>query len=583
MLVQALAAYADRYLGEQLSDESMEEKPVPVLLEIGKDGEFLGATRRYHTVKRGKKEVRIPLPMMVPRSPVPRNSGVYPLLGVDDIKYVLGCGPWTTEKDRANHAERHAGFVELIERAAQATGDEALSACARFYDRPEQVEAARTALGKEKTGTLIGLSREGALNTRAAVRDYWRRHYENAAAQRASGDFECLISGKRGPIALTHEKIKGLAGLGGQPAGVALMSFDKDAFRSYGWDQNINSPVAPDRAMAYVLALNDLLKPGSTRRRDCAGIAFVFWTRDPDKTNYISVIEEPTEEDVQNLLSFDSRADLDPNQFYMAGLGANGARLVVRYWVSEALPAVRANLRAWFNGLKMIGAEHPPRMWQLRQALGSDGNQVPGSRTLALVRRAIEGPSKPLGKSVLAAVMTRLRADQDLRRNPAAMGLVRICINDAGREGQKAMSEELDAGQNNGAYLCGRLLAVYEGLQWTANKRAGEREVNVSVADRYYSLASTNPSVAFPKLEDLGRKHLKKLSRSARGAMIAIEKEIVQLHDAIGTGEGRRFPGALSLVDQGRFALGYYHQRAQNFENARLFKEANEENEGEQA
>ena len=57
-----------------------------------------------------------------------------------------------------------------------------------------------------------------------------------------------MISGRVGLIAATHDKIKGAASLGGQSAGVALMSFDKAAFRSYGWEKNANSPVSPDRA-----------------------------------------------------------------------------------------------------------------------------------------------------------------------------------------------------------------------------------------------------------------------------------------------------------------------------------------------
>ncbi len=59
-----------------------------------------------------------------------------------------------------------------------------------------------------------------------------------------AGVAECLISGRTGPVAPTHEKIKGLANLGGQSTGVSLMSFDKEAFRSYGWDQCDNSPVS---------------------------------------------------------------------------------------------------------------------------------------------------------------------------------------------------------------------------------------------------------------------------------------------------------------------------------------------------
>jgi hypothetical protein len=31
--------------------------------------------------------------------------------------------------------------------------------------------------------------------------------------------------------------------------------------------------------MAYVLALNDLLKPGSPHRKDFGDVAFLFWVR----------------------------------------------------------------------------------------------------------------------------------------------------------------------------------------------------------------------------------------------------------------------------------------------------------------
>lgn len=128
------------------------------------------------------------------------------------------------------------------------------------------------------------------------------------------------------------------------------------------------------------------------------------------------------------------------------------------------------------------------------------------------------------------------------------------------------MSAQMDEGQQHSAYLCGRLLAVYESLQYQAH----DGEVNQSVADRYYTLASTYPALAFPKLEDLGQKHLRKLRRAeTRGIGVNISKEIDQLHLAIEQAAGFRFPAGQGLIDQGRFALGYHHQRAHQFEQAR--------------
>jgi CRISPR-associated protein Csd1 len=586
MFVQALAAFTDNTpeLRQQLEDESWEEKPVPYLIEVDHQGRFLAAIPRLVTVVRGKKSFEVGAPLPVPRSPVNRNSGLHPLLTADDIKYVLGPGGWTGPDQVQNSQERHRAFIELICKAASATGDTGLGACARFYAQPEEVQKARDALKSAKPGTIVALSSGGPLVSTPATRAFWRTHYQAAARLRVAqgGEGECLISGVRGPIAPTHEKVKGLAALGGQPAGVALMSFDKEAFRSYGWDQNANSPVSPDRAMAYILALNHLLQPGGPHRRDVSGVAFVFWTRTPSTFDPWSCIEQPSPEDVQFLLNMNPLADPDPNEFYLAGIGANGARLQIRCWVTGTLEQIKANLRGWFQGLQMAdvyqgGLAALPRMYQLCAAMDREGTP-PANRVLALVRRALGGPSQKLGLPILATVLGRLRADESKRADAAALGLVRLSVNDSIATGVTPMSESLDQDQKNGAYLCGRLLAVFEAAQYYAHRpepQGGkdsdgpEVKINVTVVDRYFSLASTFPALAFPKLEDLNQKHMRKLRKARPGLAFMFTNTIDGLMSDIALDSGFRFPSQLDLVDQGRFVLGYHHQRASQLEAAR--------------
>jgi len=573
VFVQALAAYTDEYLSEDLKADAWEEKPVPFLIGIGPEGSFLGITERFRDETRGKKTFAVPNQLQVPRSPVNRNSGLHPLLAADDIKYVLGAGAWTPPRDEQNATARHEAFVRLIQRAAAETHDPGLAACAIFYQRSDQVQAARDALNNAKPGAVIALSVDGPLVLRPAVRAFWNDHYRRAFGERvaAGGTGECMISGRVGPIAPTHEKIKGTSSLGGQAAGVSLMSFDKPAFRSYGWEQNLNSPVSPDRAMAYVLALNDLLRIDKGHRRDIAGTGFIYWTRKPEQFDPMSIAEQANHEQVSALLRLDPKAAPDPNMFYMAGLSGNGARLQIRYWVAESLSDVKANLKGWFEGLGIIALSgfpaYPPGIWQLRFAIDWEGE--PGERrVVALIRRAIEGKSKPLGYDILTAVLARLRhapektsAGPDKQRErftPARLGLLRLCLNDISK-GETYMTEALDTGQNDPAYLCGRLLAEYENLQEAVYRAAGESKINVTVADRYYSLASTNPKIAFPRIEENAKTHFRKLRRDNPGAMVAIERRVIELHEKVGT----QFPPMLSLDGQGRFALGYYHQKAE--------------------
>jgi CRISPR-associated protein Csd1 len=594
MLVQALARYADDYLKDQLSDVAWEQKPVRWALEISRLGTFMASVQRIASVARGKKQVEVPMLMSVPRSPVNRNRGEHPLLGTDAIAYVLGPGPWTPDKQKERAEKHHQAFVALLRHAAEVTGDPALASCVLFYYRPEEVEKARAAFREAQAGSLVALSCGDALVNRDAVQSFWRQQYQDAFDARMEGHTgECLISGKVGVIAPTHERIKGVSNLGGQASGVALMSFSKEAFQSYGWEQNQNSPVSPGRAMAYVLALNDLLRPddarvGKGRRRDIAGVGFLTWLRNPADFDALDILETAAPNPVEALLKFDPHADPDQNRFYLVGVSGNGGRLRVRYWVTDWLPRVKENLKNWHEQLRVSypwGGPQPVRLWQLLYAIDRDG-KPPAHDTLALLRRGIEGAAQPLGYAMLAAALARLRHPGNsagakkqlgdslsLPRLRIPMGLIRMCVNDISRsKGAAEMSEGLDPSCVLPAYVCGRLMAEFDNLQ----RAASETEVNSSVLDRYFALASTYPAVAFPKIESLARKHLRKLRRDKAKAAYAIDARLRDLHGLLQPSASGAFPAKLGLPDQGLFALGYYHQKAWSIAQARDRKQSNE-------
>jgi CRISPR-associated protein Csd1 len=581
MLVQALAEYADTRLRNQLDDPAFERKRVPLLLEISSGGRFLGFIPHEETVTRGKKTAAQPRELVAPKSPVNRNSGAHPLLACDDAKYLFGPGPWTKDNQLEDHQEKHEAFVALLREAARATGDDALNACARFYDAPEEVEKARQAFDAKTTGSIaLSVSPGGLVIAKPEVRAFWRTHFDRKSLARneKGGLGMCLVCGKAESIAPTHDLIKGASKLGGQPSGIALMSFDKDAFRSYGWEKNANSPVCPDRARAYVAALNDLLAGFGKSRVDHNGAGFLYWTRKPVDQDPMAILDRAEPDEVRRVLELRA-ASLpmsEANDFYLVAVSGNGGRLLVRSWMHESLDRVLRNVGAWFTDLRIADvfageiAPAPP-LWRVLQALARD--EPPPDRGLQLIRRAISGA--PVGKTILAAALNRLRAAQNSDRfNPARAGIIRLAVNDQAalaEKGETMLTERLDTASEHPAYLCGRLLAVYDGLQWAAH----EQGVGVTVADRYFSLASTYPAIAFPKVIDLGQKHLRKLRRDNYGAATAIEKEIQSILGRFG-GNDAKFPGRLTLEDQGRFAIGFHHQRAESIAQATERKQKKE-------
>jgi CRISPR-associated protein Csd1 len=232
--------------------------------------------------------------------------------------------------------------------------------------------------------------------------------------------------------------------------------------------------------------------------------------------------------------------------------------------------ATRARLAGWFSAMRIaapldrgrVQGEFP--LWKLLLATERDGaklEDVAPEFAVHLVRRALQGA--PLGHALLAAILRRLRlARGGARLASARVGLLRMCLNDLttrNGSGGTTMPETLDESVRHPAYLCGRLLAVFEGLQY----QASQKDVGTTVVDRYYALASTNPAVAFPKIEQLGQHHLKKLRRDKPAAAVAIGRRLAELHEAVAA-NGARFPGQLSLEDQGRFAIGFHHQKAED-------------------
>ena len=106
--------------------------------------------------------------------------------------------------------------------------------------------------------------------------------------------------------------------------------------------------------------------------------------------------------------------------------------------------------------------------------------------------------------------------------------------------------------QRDTPYRLGRLFAVLEHIQ-----RAAMPGINATIRDRYYGAASTTPVAVFTTLLRLKNAHLKKLADSATGYFEKLIGEIVE--------PLAEFPRQLTLPEQGRFALGYYHQRQSFF------------------
>ena len=84
-----------------------------------------------------------------------------------------------------------------------------------------------------------------------------------------------------GTISQVHNKIQDV--VGAQSAGASLVTFNNEAFCSYGKSQSLNSPISESSMFKYTTALKYLLAGQSNRIR-IADTTVVFWAETGDKS-----------------------------------------------------------------------------------------------------------------------------------------------------------------------------------------------------------------------------------------------------------------------------------------------------------
>ena len=113
---------------------------------------------------------------------------------------------------------------------------------------------------------------------------------------------------------------------------------------------------------------------------------------------------------------------------------------------------------------------------------------------------------------------------------------------------------EVDKDNSDPGYLCGRLFNVLECAQTTAI-----RNVNATIVDPVLRHGVHRARSSVPPAAQRSARASAHVEPGPRGARVAIETDMEEIMSSL---EG--FPKTLNLEQQGLFALGYYHQRAEN-------------------
>jgi len=251
-------------------------------------------------------------------------------------------------------------------------------------------------------------------------------------------------------------------------------------------------------------------------------------------------------------------------RFYVLGLAPNAARISIRFYHCVTLRELGQRIAQHFEDLALARGPHDPQYPSLFRLLAAvavqnKADNIPPNLGGSIVDAIFAGVNTPYPSLWLNAAVGRCRAEQNVNYLRAAA--IKACLNRQMRYARLSSSNPsleqeflpmLDLSNPNPAYRLGRLFAVLEKIQEEASPG-----LNATIRDRYYGAASSTPVAVFTTLLRLKNAHLKKLMP---GRVTGFEKLLGEV-----LGPVTDFPKHLPLPDQGRFALGYYHQRQDFF------------------
>lgn len=566
MILQALNRYYER--AENMPREGWVRRGVDYVLVLDEQGECIN----IEAIGEQRKGKTVPREMLVTaigkQAMKHTNSGKDANLLWDNASFVFGTGNKGSVK--------LASFISTIREWLGDLDDKGVKAVSRFCTcilaNPTSAHLLverfqlKEDFDKRDPVLIFRLASDlDGVHLRPAV----RTAYEAAlvAANTASdlrGD--CLVTGDRDvPLAPNESVIKGV--WGGQPAGCNIVSFNARSFESYGKRERNgeNAPVSLRASFAYTTALNHLLS--SRQRMQVGDTSTVFWAEEAHdlESALPDLFDEPPKDDpgrgtdalkvlystVQSGKFAVGRAE---TRFHVLGLAPNAARIAIRFWETAPAIVLARRIRQHFEDIRIVHAPHEPEHLSLFRLLTgiavlNKADNIPPNLGGEVMRAILE--DLPYPAPLLNLAVQRCRAEQ--KPTYARAAAIRAYLNRLNRRNktEREYLPMLDTTNPNAAYRLGRLFAVLEKIQEEASPG-----LNATIRDRYYGAASSTPGSVFSTLLRLKNHHLGKLNK---GRSVQMEKLVGEIMEGL-----TDFPRQLGLPDQGRFALGYYHQR-QNF------------------
>lgn len=573
MILQALVAYYNKLAARgEISKPGWAKAKISWAIELGDDGSVLGILPLKAESPDGKKQ--IPRKILLP-APITKASSVRSNFLWENAEYLLGV---QTKKDGGKTAERFAAAKELHDSLLADVHTPVAEAIKAYFAACDPAAIASMLpdgcmdeLRKGANLTFLYQNRfPGEFPELCAA---WDAHY---GGEKIGETFVDVVTGEVVVPEATHPSIKNVQDA--QPSGAALVSFNAEAFESFGRKQNLNAPMGKETAFAYTSALNSLTGD-KDHRQHIGDMTVVYFAEDAEPV-YQDVMDlcfagsddRVTDAELHSILQniaagkqtdFAGKTLSPDDRFYLLGISPNASRLSVRCFRQSSFGDVISRIKQHYDDIAIVTDNRSkwvdiPLWALLRETVNPNANDKTPAPQMAgdTLRAVLTGGRYP--ETLYRRTLLRIRAEHDITRGKAAIVKGYLLRNTKHRKDytyiKEASTMALNETSNYTPYVLGRLFSTLEAVQSAANPG-----INTTIKDKYFNSACATPAAVFPILLKLANSHLKKLGG---GLAVNYSKQIGELTARLETA----FPKTLSLEEQGAFILGYYHQTQKRFE-----------------
>ena len=578
MLIKALNEYYDILArNDKVCKDGFSRQNITHMIMLRKDGtvsDIINVEQESEPDSKGKTKLQpisVVLPERTQKPGIDGNIVEHRPLYIFGLNYDNKSGTYSTEDSTDKAKKSHKAFVDKNLEFTEGMTSDIVTAYRNFLQKwnpQDEIENELLVnLGKaySTANFIFGLDGHPEIKLHDTDGEIAQKITKlKKSVGPVQGNDICAVTGEKGEISVTHDKIKGVRNA--NATGALMVCVNNTAECSYGKEQAYNSSITQTTMKHYTEALNTLIAD-KNHRIYLDDMTVVFWAMSDDDSKetdlFASMLgfDDKIDADEMNGILLKSlndvnqgkspdftELDIDKNvEFYIVGIAPNVSRLAQKFIYRDKFGNIFSHIARHQADMMIVNSKGNIPMWRIFRELKppqSTNYTTPPPLMASVFGAIINGTRYP--ESLLENAVRRVKTDKSV--NYVRAGIIKACINRKDRysKNKEEIKMALDIENNNQAYLCGRLFAVLEKVQSDALPG-----LNRTIKDSYFASACANPSTVFPKLIKLSQYHIEKLEYKVKYKIVTGE-----IMDKL----NGKFPKTLPLSEQGKFIIGYYQQ-----------------------